>query len=83
MPVITNSNKLRTYSTARFYQDDAILRIITGGDASAIPMQEKFMKAGSDAVKAAGKAVEAGKKAADRMKERAEDAGRKDGGDDA
>ncbi len=30
-PVITNSNKLRTYSTARFYEDKAILEQITGG----------------------------------------------------
>ena len=29
MPVITSSNKLRTYTTARFYTDDEILRIIT------------------------------------------------------
>lgn len=29
-PVITNSNKLRTYSTARFYTDEEILNIITG-----------------------------------------------------
>ena len=30
-PVITNSNKLRTYSTSRYYTDDDILAIITGG----------------------------------------------------
>ena len=30
MPVITNSNKLRTYTTARYYTDDEILRKITG-----------------------------------------------------
>jgi len=29
MPVITNSNKLRTYTTARYYTDDEILEIIT------------------------------------------------------
>ncbi len=29
-PVITNSNKLRSYSTSRFYMDDEILDIITG-----------------------------------------------------
>jgi len=29
MPVITSSNKLRTYTTSRFYQDDDIVRIIT------------------------------------------------------
>ena len=29
-PVITNSNKLRTYSSARFYTDDEICEIITG-----------------------------------------------------
>ncbi len=32
MPVITNSNKLRTYTTARYYTDEEILSIITGGD---------------------------------------------------
>ena len=31
MPVITNSNKLRTYTTARYYPSDEILTIITGG----------------------------------------------------
>lgn len=31
MPVITNSNKLRTYTSSRFYPDDEILDIITGG----------------------------------------------------
>ena len=30
-PVITCSNKLRTYSTARFYPEEEILNIITGG----------------------------------------------------
>jgi predicted aconitase len=30
-PVITNSNKLRTYSTARFYPDEDILQIILNG----------------------------------------------------
>ena len=30
MPVITSSNKLRTYSSARFYPEDEILRMITG-----------------------------------------------------
>ncbi len=29
-PIITNSNKLRTYSVARYYPDNAILDIITG-----------------------------------------------------
>lgn len=29
-PVITNSNKLRTYTKARYYKDDEILAIITG-----------------------------------------------------
>lgn len=33
-PVITNSNKLRTYSTSRFYRDDEILRKITAEGAS-------------------------------------------------
>ena len=32
MPVITSSNKLRTYSSARYYTDDEILKAITGGD---------------------------------------------------
>lgn len=31
MPVITNSNKLRTYTTARYYKDAEILDKITGG----------------------------------------------------
>ena len=31
MPVITSSNKLRTYTTARYYTDDEILDQITGG----------------------------------------------------
>jgi len=31
MPVITNSNKLRTYTTARYYTDAEILDQITGG----------------------------------------------------
>jgi predicted aconitase len=30
-PVVTNSNKLRTYTTARYYTDSDILNIITGG----------------------------------------------------
>lgn len=32
MPVITNSNKLRTYTTSRYYSDDEILDQITGGN---------------------------------------------------
>ncbi|MBP5750244.1 MAG: DUF521 domain-containing protein, partial [Firmicutes bacterium] len=32
-PVITCSNKLRTYTTARFYTEEEILRVITGGEA--------------------------------------------------
>ena len=32
MPVITSSNKLRTYATARYYTDDEILVKITKGD---------------------------------------------------
>ncbi len=32
MPVITSSNKLRTYTSARYYTDGEILRIITGGE---------------------------------------------------
>ena len=31
MPVITNSNKLRTYTSSRFYTSDEILKQITGG----------------------------------------------------
>ena len=35
MPVITSSNKLRTYTSARYYTDDEILQQITkGGNAS-------------------------------------------------
>ena len=33
MPVITNSNKLRTYTSCRFYEDDKILALVTGGQA--------------------------------------------------
>ena len=33
MPVITSSNKLRTYTTARYYTDDEILMQITKGGA--------------------------------------------------
>ena len=32
MPVITSSNKLRTYTSARYYRDEQILEIITGGN---------------------------------------------------
>ena len=35
MPVITCSNKLRTYSTARYYTEDEILQKITQGGAKA------------------------------------------------
>ena len=31
MPVITSSNKLRTYTSARYYTDAEILTTITGG----------------------------------------------------
>ena len=31
MPVITASNKLRTYTTARYYKEDEIIFRITGG----------------------------------------------------
>ncbi len=31
MPVITCSNKLRTYTSSRFYKEDELLSIITGG----------------------------------------------------
>ncbi len=33
MPVITSSNKLRTYTSARYYTDAEILKAITGGNA--------------------------------------------------
>ncbi len=33
MPVITSSNKLRTYTTARYYTDDEILQALTVGGA--------------------------------------------------
>ena len=33
MPVITSSNKLRTYTSSRYYRDEEILEIITGGKA--------------------------------------------------
>jgi hypothetical protein len=32
MPVITSSNKLRTYTSARYYTDAEILKAITGGN---------------------------------------------------
>lgn len=32
MPVITSSNKLRTYTSAKYYTDEEILDIITGGN---------------------------------------------------
>jgi hypothetical protein len=32
MPVITNSNKLRTYTSARYHTDEEVLNIITGGE---------------------------------------------------
>ena len=31
MPVITSSNKLRTYTSSRYYRDEEILEAITGG----------------------------------------------------
>ena len=33
MPMATNSNKLRTYSTARYYTDDEVLALVTRGRA--------------------------------------------------
>lgn len=33
MPVITNSNKLRTYTSARYYTDGEVLDILTGKEA--------------------------------------------------
>ena len=35
MPVITSSNKLRTYTSARYYTDDEILKQITEGGGKA------------------------------------------------
>jgi predicted aconitase len=35
MPVITNSNKLRTYTSSRYYTDDEITAIITGSEETA------------------------------------------------
>ena len=35
MPVITSSNKLRTYTSAKYMTDDEILRAITGGKENA------------------------------------------------
>ena len=32
-PLITNSNKLRTYTKSRYYKDDEILAIITGKES--------------------------------------------------
>ena len=32
MPVITSSNKLRTYTSARYFTDAEILETITGGN---------------------------------------------------
>jgi hypothetical protein len=32
-PIATNSNKLRTYSKARFFQDDDILELMVTGTA--------------------------------------------------
>jgi hypothetical protein len=34
-PVITNSNKLRTYSTTRFFLEDDVVRQIVTGDGLA------------------------------------------------
>jgi hypothetical protein len=35
MPVITNSNKLRTYTSSRYYRDEEILAKITGTKGAA------------------------------------------------
>ena len=35
MPVVTSSNKLRTYTTARYFTDSEILTLITRGGRSA------------------------------------------------
>ena len=36
MPVITNSNKLRTYTSARYHTDDEILDLISGGKEATV-----------------------------------------------
>jgi predicted aconitase len=33
-PIITNSNKLRAYTTAKFYPDEDLLEVLVGGDTS-------------------------------------------------
>jgi len=33
-PIVTNSNKLRTYSTARFFPDEEVLQILVSGKIS-------------------------------------------------
>lgn len=40
-PVITNSNKLRTYSTARYFMDDEILKIIAEGSLKGVVNNEQ------------------------------------------
>lgn len=35
-PIITNSNKLRTYTTARYFNDDEILRIAVAGNLAEV-----------------------------------------------
>jgi predicted aconitase len=35
-PVVTNSTKLRTYTTARYFRDDDVLRVIVHGDVEAV-----------------------------------------------
>jgi predicted aconitase with swiveling domain len=40
MPVITNSNKLRTYTSARYHTDDEVLKAITGGERKSLKVSE-------------------------------------------
>jgi predicted aconitase len=49
MPVITNSNKLRTYTSSRYYTDDEILRKISGSpEDSGVPSKNSVPLDGGD-----------------------------------
>jgi predicted aconitase len=49
MPVITNSNKLRTYTSSRYYTDDEILRKIAGSpEDSGVPSKNSVQLDGGD-----------------------------------
>jgi predicted aconitase len=39
-PIITNSNKLRAYTTARFYTDEELLEVLASGDPNGGPRAE-------------------------------------------